>query len=83
MGIMNRCTKGDEEGDYMYLGGRGSAVINYIIKNEEMEEAQEEIEIKEMLGFDHLPLVYKWKHNEEEKEIQVKEKEVIVWEEKR
>ena len=33
--IQNGCKKGDEEGEFTYVGARGSTTIDYVIVNEE------------------------------------------------
>ncbi|XP_024887566.1 trichohyalin-like [Temnothorax curvispinosus] len=55
--ILNGGTKGDEEGEYTYTGGRGEIVIDYIIGDEEVREKVERLEVGERIDSDHHPLI--------------------------
>ncbi|XP_071578413.1 uncharacterized protein [Temnothorax nylanderi] len=55
--ILNGGTKGDEEGEYTYTGGKGETVIDYIIGDEDSREKIERLEIDERVESDHHPLV--------------------------
>lgn len=56
--IKNRSTSGDEEGDtYTYIGAIGCIVIDYMIKRGKNWE--DKLEVKEMRGSDHLPIIYR------------------------
>ncbi|XP_024878641.1 trichohyalin-like [Temnothorax curvispinosus] len=55
--ILNGGTKGDEEGEYTYTGGRGETVIDYIIGDEEVREKVERLEVGERIDSDHHPLI--------------------------
>jgi len=36
--ILNGCKKGDQEGEYTFIGGNGNTIIDYIIGDEEVRE---------------------------------------------
>ena len=57
--IQNGCKKGDEEGEFTYVGARRSTTIDYVIANEEMHELIEEFKIEERVDSDHMPLKIK------------------------
>lgn len=47
--ILNGCTEGDWEGNYMYVGARGCIVIDYIIVNESVRERVLEFRVEDEL----------------------------------
>lgn len=54
VGIINRSTKGDEGGDYVYIEARGLlSTIDYILRNDK-EEVDEVVKVKETEGSDHM-----------------------------
>ncbi|XP_071572354.1 uncharacterized protein [Temnothorax nylanderi] len=55
--ILNGGTKGDEEGEYTYTGGRGETVIDYVIGEEEVREKVVRLEIGERIDSDHHPII--------------------------
>ncbi|XP_071648500.1 uncharacterized protein [Temnothorax longispinosus] len=55
--ILNGGTKGDEEGEYTYTGGKGETVIDYIIGDEDSREKIERLEIGDRVESDHHPLI--------------------------
>ncbi|XP_070529627.1 myb-like protein X [Cardiocondyla obscurior] len=56
-GIVNGCTRGDEEGEWTYVGGRGKTVIDYVISNVESKGEIVEMKVGEEVDSDHLPLI--------------------------
>ncbi|KAJ8671646.1 hypothetical protein QAD02_002905 [Eretmocerus hayati] len=54
--ILNGNIKGDEEGNYTYIGAKGNTVIYHAIGNTGGLEKIEEMKIKEKTKSDHLPL---------------------------
>ncbi|XP_070522382.1 uncharacterized protein [Cardiocondyla obscurior] len=60
-GIVNGCTRGDEEGEWTYVGGRGKTVIDYVISNVESKGKIVEMNVGEEVDSDHLPLIVKIK----------------------
>jgi len=55
-GILNGCTKGDEEGEYTFIGGKGSTVIDYILGDEELREKVTRFRVGEEVDSDHHPV---------------------------
>lgn len=55
--ILNGTAKGDKEGEFTYIGPRGSTVIDYVIVNETCNEFVQEFKVVERIDSDHLPLV--------------------------
>ena len=64
--ILNGYKKGDYEGEFTYIGSRGSTVIDYVIVNEDTNELIEEFNIEESIDSDHLPLKVKMNIGKEE-----------------
>jgi len=54
--ICNENTKGDEEGEYTYTGGRGCTVIDYIIGEGEVKDRVERMRIGDKVDSDHQPV---------------------------
>ena len=54
--ILNGAIKGDEEGNFTYIGERGETVIDYVIVNEFSKEWVEKMTVEPMTFSDHLPL---------------------------
>lgn len=46
-------TKGDEEGEFTFTGGRGETAIDYVIGNQELWEKSEEIKVGDTIDSDH------------------------------
>lgn len=44
-GILNGRSKGDEKGEYAFVGGRGSSVIDYVIEDEGIKDMVGRLEI--------------------------------------
>jgi len=51
-GILNGCTRGDEEGEY--TGTKGNTIIDYTIGDEEVKERVERVKIGEIIKSDNL-----------------------------
>ena len=64
--ILNGYKKGDEEGEFTYVGSRGSTVIDYVIVNKDTNELIEEFNVEESIDSDHLPLKVKINIGKEE-----------------
>lgn len=60
-------TRGDWEGEFTYIGSRGTSVIDYAIVNEEMLDRIEEFKIGDRVDSDHLPLQHRDKKRREKK----------------
>ncbi|XP_011879508.1 PREDICTED: uncharacterized protein LOC105568414, partial [Vollenhovia emeryi] len=56
MSILNGDTKGDEEGEYTFTGGRGNTVIDYVIGGEDLRGKVESLRIGDKIDSDHHPL---------------------------
>jgi len=54
--IFNGNTKGDEEGEYTYTGGRGCTVIDYVIGEGEVKDRVERMRIGDRVDSDHQPV---------------------------
>ena len=54
--VLNGATEGDWNGEYTYVGARGSSVIDYVIVSEEMRNRIGKFCIGERVDSDHLPL---------------------------
>jgi len=54
--IFNGNTKGDEEAEYTYTGGRGCTVIDYVIKEGEVKDRVERMRIGDRVDSDPQPV---------------------------
>ena len=54
---MNGNTVGDREGEYTFIGAKGSTVTDYVIVNDEIWDDDIFFEIQERVESDHLPLI--------------------------
>lgn len=54
--IMNGRIRGDWDGEYTYIGARGSTVINYIFVNANVQDRVREFRIEERVDSDHMPI---------------------------
>jgi len=89
--ILNGTSKGDWEGEFTYVGARGSSVIDYIIVNEKAYDKVLEFKIEDRVDSDHMPLRLKMRKKEEEdrreekgeedEEKKAKYIEKIMWDE--
>lgn len=55
--ILNRASEGDSEGEYTYVGARGSSVIDYIFVNEVGYNIVNSFKVSERVESDHMPLI--------------------------
>lgn len=56
-GILNESTRGDEEGEFTYTGGRGESVIDYVIGEKKVRDKMVLMEMEECVESDHYPLI--------------------------
>jgi len=54
--ILNGCTEGDWEGEFTYIGARGSSVIDYVITSENVSNRISSFRIGDRVDSDHMPL---------------------------
>lgn len=59
--ILNGATKGDEEGEFTYVGPRGCSVIDYTIVNENCIDLVSNFKIGDRVDSDHMPLLLELK----------------------
>jgi len=62
--VLNGTSRGDWEGEYTYVGTRGSTVIDYVIVNEKAYNKVLDFKIEDRV--DHMPLRLRMKKKEEE-----------------
>lgn len=55
--ILNGSVKGDEEGEYMYTGGREETAIDYVLEDGKIREKVKRLEIGEEVNSDHQPVI--------------------------
>lgn len=87
--ILNGRTEGDWEGEYTYVGARGSSVIDYVVVNEKIDAKVIEFKIDVRVDSDHMPMSVKIedkeRSGEEEEEDKTEEQEeeieIIQWDE--
>jgi len=53
---LNGDIKGDEEGEWTYIGGRGESVNDYIITDERARKKIERMEVESRVDSDHQPV---------------------------
>lgn len=63
--ILNGTMEGDWEGEYTYIGARGSTVIYYVIINEKAKNEITGFRIGDRVDSDHMPLIVELKEEEE------------------
>lgn len=51
--IFNVNIRGDEEGKYTYIGGRGNTVIDYVIGKEEVRNKMLKLEVGDRIDSNH------------------------------
>lgn len=66
--IFNSCTKGDKQGEYTFIEGRGNTVIDYVIREMKVWDKIEEMRIGDKVDSDHLPTEIRIKRKERRKE---------------
>lgn len=54
--ILNGNIRGDEKGEFTYVGGRGSSVIDYELGNEEVWDRVLNMRVLDRVESDHLPV---------------------------
>src|SRR5436190_6586989 len=55
-GIVNGEVRGDEEGEWIFRGGRGNKVIDYVIGKEECREKVKRLRVGDKIDSDHHPI---------------------------
>ncbi|XP_020298257.1 uncharacterized protein LOC109862594 [Pseudomyrmex gracilis] len=55
--IWNGDTRGDEEGEWTYTGGRGESVIDYVIGEAWLKDEVERMVVEDKVDSDHQPVV--------------------------
>lgn len=77
--ILNGNAKGDEAGEWTYIGERGSSVIDYVLVNEGALNKIDRLEVEVRTDSDHLPLAVSlekgWKRPKEARAS----KEIETW----
>jgi hypothetical protein len=53
---LNGSTKGDEMGEYTFIGGRGGTIIDYVLGNKEVRDKVERMYIGDRIDSDHQPV---------------------------
>lgn len=56
-GIINGLVRGNEEGEYTFIGESGNTVIDYVIEYEEVRERIKRLEVGEGVESDHHPVI--------------------------
>jgi len=86
--ILNGCTEGDWEGEFTYIGARGTSVIDYVITSENISNRISSFRIGNRVDSDHMPLeltIQMRRRNRQERktssreERNKKEREIILW----
>jgi len=86
--ILNGCTEGDWEGEFTYVGARGSSVIDYVITSENVSNRISSFRIGDRVDSDHMPLeltLQMRKRNKQgrktltQEKRNEKEREIILW----
>lgn len=54
--ILNGSEVGDEEGEFTFIGARGSSVIDYVVVNQEMKEIVTRFELEGRVESNHTPV---------------------------
>lgn len=66
--ILNGCTRGDEEGEYSFTGGKENTVIDYAIGDLEVRERIKSLRIGDRVDSDHHPVEI-WIEDREDRKI--------------
>lgn len=66
LNVLNGKTEGDWEGEYTYVGARGSTVIDYIFVNNSIYEKVLTFRVEDRVDSDHLPLTMEIEEEDEE-----------------
>lgn len=54
--IFNGNTRGNEEGEYTFTGGKRCSVIDYVIEDKEMKKKIKRLRIENKVDMDHHPV---------------------------
>lgn len=73
--ILNGKTEGDREGEFTYIGPRGSTVIDYIFVNKNLIEEVVKFRLEERVESDHLLICVEVKQEEEKERREEEERE--------
>ena len=79
--VLNGNTKGDEEGDYTYIGESGQSVIDYGLVNQTAQQLVVYFKIDNRWESDHLPVIIEINTKMEEEEAGEFHKIIEVWDE--
>lgn len=74
-GIVNGCTRGDEERNYTYIGAKRHTIIDYVVINMIEHGKEKRIEVKTMTGSDHMAIKYEWEEEITGEEEEYNEKD--------
>lgn len=55
-GLLNGCTKGDEEGEFTFTGGKGNTIIDFMIIAEEVRDRVKRMRVDDRIDSDHRPI---------------------------
>lgn len=77
--VLNGVMEGDWEGEFTYVGARGSTVIDYVMTNEKAYDKVREFRIDNRVDSDHMPMIVV--REEEEGRQDKEEAEIILWNE--
>lgn len=73
---MNGKTRGDWEGEYTYVGARGSSVIDYIFVNKKVLGNIIKFKIEERMDSDHMLITLEVEEKEEERRMRKGEEKI-------
>lgn len=89
--ILNGAKDGEWEGEYTYVGARGSSIIDYVFVNENVYDKIRKFKVEDRIDSDHMPIVVSLRQKddggqeqEEEQKIERRNEEkkiVICWDE--
>ena len=65
--VANGNVRGDEEGDYTFIGARGSSIIDYVIVNEKARDKVIKFKVVDRIESDHVPICLEIRMDEEER----------------
>ena len=77
--IGNGRWKGDEHGEFTFVGANGRSVIDYVIGNKNAEERMNNMRILERIDSDHLPITISIKVNQIEKKKNITDRMIQDW----
>ena len=80
--MLNGRMVGDEEGEYTYVGARGSTVIDYILVDREAKDRIEKMRVIDKVESDHFPVVAEVRSEGREVNVRRRGREIRgVWDE--